>query len=64
MWMADRNERGSFQHAANPEAKAQISLSVKEIYERLCPKCKKALKDLVRDKLADQMVEQMLAGGA
>jgi hypothetical protein len=46
------------------EAKTQISLSVKEIYERLCPKCKKALKELIRDKLTDQMVEQMLAGSA
>jgi hypothetical protein len=42
------------------EAKTQISLSVKEIYDRLCPKCKKALKDLIKDKLTDQMVEQML----
>jgi hypothetical protein len=46
------------------EGKAQISLSVKEIYERLCPKCKKALKELIRDKLTDRMVEQMLAGSA
>jgi bacterioferritin-associated ferredoxin len=37
---------------------------VKEIYERLCPKCKKALKELIRDKLTEQMVEQMLAGGS
>ena len=46
------------------EAKTHISLSVKEIYERLCPKCKKALKELIRDKLTDQMVEQMLTGSA
>jgi hypothetical protein len=62
--MADRNERSSFQHTAQSEAKTQISLSVKEIYDRLCPKCKKALKDLIKEKLTDQMVEQMLAGGA
>jgi hypothetical protein len=42
------------------EAKTQISLSVKEIYDRLCPKCKRALKDLIKEKLTDQMVEQML----
>jgi hypothetical protein len=62
--MADLNEPRSFQHTAQPEAKTHISLSVKEIYERLCPKCKKALKELIRDKLTDQMVEQMLAGSA
>jgi hypothetical protein len=45
------------------EAKTQISLSVKEIYDRLCPKCKRALKDLIKEKLTDQMVEQMLTKG-
>jgi hypothetical protein len=58
--MADRNELRSFQHTAQAEAKTQISLSVKEIYDRLCPKCKRALKDLIKEKLTDQMVERML----
>jgi PHP family Zn ribbon phosphoesterase len=62
--MADRNAQSAFQPSACAEGKTQISLSVKEIYERLCPKCKKALKELIRDKLTDQMVEQMLAGSA
>jgi hypothetical protein len=62
--LVDRNSQSEFQRTAQSEAKTQISLSVKEIYERLCPKCKKALKDLIRDKLTDQMVEQMLAGSA
>jgi len=45
------------------QAGLKIDLSVKEIYDRLCPKCKKALKELVKEKLTDQMVEQMLLGG-
>jgi hypothetical protein len=42
----------------------KINLSLNEIYKVLCPKCQKKLKDLVKDKLSDQMVEEALAGKA
>jgi len=38
----------------------QVNLSLKEIYGKLCPKCQKKLRDLVKDKLADQVVKDAL----
>lgn len=38
----------------------QISLSLKQIYKVLCPKCQKKLRDMIKDRLADQLVEQAL----
>lgn len=38
----------------------QVQLSVKEIYEQLCPKCKAKLKELIRQKVTDQLVESVI----
>jgi hypothetical protein len=38
----------------------KVNLSLNEIYKVLCPKCREKLKDLVKGKLADQLVEQAL----
>lgn len=37
-----------------------VQLSVKEIYDKMCPKCKKRIKELIRDKISDQMVSQVI----
>jgi len=39
---------------------SQISLTVAEINKILCPKCRKHLRSLVRDKITDQMVDKVL----
>jgi len=44
------------------QAGLSIQLNVKEIYERLCPKCKKKLKQLIKEKITDQLVEGVLEG--
>jgi len=41
----------------------QVNLSVKEIYAGLCPKCKKQMEQMVKDKLADEMVKKALEEG-
>ena len=38
----------------------QVTLSLKEIYEQLCLDCKKALRDLLKEKIADQAVKDAL----
>ena len=40
----------------------QVNLSVKEIYKLLCPKCKKELEKLVKDKMASELAKQVLEG--
>jgi len=42
------------------QAGIQVQLSVKEIYEKICPKCRKALKELIKDKISEQMVSQVI----
>ena len=37
-----------------------ISLTVKEIYERLCPKCKRKVRELIKEKITEDMVNQVL----
>jgi hypothetical protein len=37
-----------------------IQLDVKEIYAQLCPKCKARIRELVKAKISDQMVAQIL----
>ena len=39
---------------------SQISLSIKEIYGKLCPKCQAKLRGLLKDKIADQAVKDAL----
>ena len=41
-----------------------IQLTIKEIYERMCPKCKKRLRELIKEKITDNMVNQVLAEGS
>ena len=43
-------------------ANQQISLSLKEIYVKLCPKCAEVLRGLIKDKLTDQAVKEALEG--
>jgi len=38
----------------------QVNLSLKEIYQKLCPKCQKKLRDMVKEKLTDQAVKDAL----
>lgn len=40
----------------------QVNLSLKEIYAKLCPKCKKMLERMLAEKLAEQSVKQALEG--
>jgi len=40
-----------------------VQLSIQEVYDCTCPKCQKKIKDLVRDKISDQMVDQVIKGG-
>lgn len=40
----------------------QVNLSLKEIYEKLCPECQEKVRNLVKDKLTDQAIEQALEG--
>jgi protein-disulfide isomerase len=42
------------------QAQAQISLNVKEIYDILCPQCKKKFRELIKEKITDSMVESVL----
>lgn len=42
------------------EAKATVQLSIKEIYNLLCEECKHALKEHIKSKISEQMVEGML----
>jgi len=37
-----------------------VQLNVKEIYAKLCPKCQKAIKELVKEKLTDDMVKNII----
>ena len=41
----------------------RVNLSIKEIYAKLCPKCQAKLRDLLKDKIADQAVKDALEGG-
>jgi len=38
----------------------QINVSLNEIYKQLCPKCQKKVRDLIKDKLADDVVKRAL----
>ncbi|MBA7571008.1 hypothetical protein ES708_12764 [subsurface metagenome] len=40
----------------------RVNLSLKEIYAKLCPSCQGKVRDLVKDKLTDQAIEQSLEG--
>jgi len=37
-----------------------IQVSVKEIYEKLCPECKAKLRELIKQKVTDEFVEKVI----
>lgn len=39
-----------------------MSLSLKEIYDLMCPECKEKLKQAVKEKLQDDLVKRILEG--
>ena len=41
-------------------ARTSVQLAIPEIYEQLCPKCQKKLRRLVKEKISDEMVNQLL----
>jgi len=42
------------------QAQMRVQLSVKEIYDKMCPKCKRKIRELVKEKVTDQMVSQII----
>lgn len=40
----------------------QVNLTMPEIYKALCPQCQKKLEKMVKDKVQDQVAEQVLKG--
>ena len=38
----------------------RVSLTLKEVYELLCDDCRRRLRKLVRDKVAESLVEQVI----
>ncbi|MCL6579349.1 MAG: hypothetical protein K6T73_08185 [Candidatus Bathyarchaeota archaeon] len=42
------------------QAGLNVQISVKEIYDRVCPKCKKVIRELIKEKLTDQIIEQVV----
>lgn len=43
-------------------ANQKISLSLKKIYEKLCPKCQEKVRDLIKEELTDQAIKDALEG--
>ena len=39
-----------------------IQISIREIYKILCKKCKRKLRELIKEKITDQMVEKIVGG--
>jgi len=42
------------------EAGIQVQLNVKEIYAVLCEECREKLRKLVKDKISEQLVDQVI----
>jgi hypothetical protein len=42
------------------QAGINVQLSVKEIYDVVCPKCKEKIRELIRTKVTDQMINQVI----
>lgn len=42
------------------QGEMNIQLSVKEIVEACCPECKLKVRELVKNKITDQMVDKVL----
>jgi hypothetical protein len=41
-------------------SQVQVQLTLKEIYDLLCPQCKRKLKEKIKEKIADSLVEGVL----
>jgi bacterioferritin-associated ferredoxin len=37
-----------------------VSLNLQEVYSHLCPKCQQEMRKLIKDKVTDQMVDQVI----
>ena len=37
-----------------------VQLSVKEIYDKVCPKCKKKIEALIREHISDELVKGVI----
>lgn len=42
------------------QAGISVQLSVKEIYEAMCPKCKAKIRALIKEKITDNMVSTVI----
>jgi len=42
------------------KASMLIQVNIKEIYERLCTECKQKIRDLIKEKITEQMISQVL----
>jgi len=40
----------------------KVQVSIKEIYRLMCPECREKMRDLVKEKMADQMLDRTLGG--
>lgn len=44
------------------QAGIQVQLSVREIYKVLCEECREKLRELIKDRISEQMVDQIIEG--
>jgi hypothetical protein len=42
------------------EGEVNINISLKEIDEILCPKCRKRLRELIKQKLPDELIDKLV----
>lgn len=42
------------------QAGIKVQLSVKEIYDELCAKCKRKIRKLIKEKVTDEMVNRVI----
>ena len=42
------------------QAGMSVQLAIPEIYAQLCPKCKKKLRKLIKERITDEMVTKVL----
>ena len=44
------------------QAELRVQVNIKEIYDVICTECKKKVRALIRDKVTDEMVTQVIGG--
>jgi len=42
------------------KAGIQVQYSIKEIYAKLCPKCKEEIRKLIKEKVTDELVNEVI----